>query len=57
MIIHRSAKMIETLLVSAYQKITSPKSLKDTIYGTARPRGAFLPLFAYEQLLVAEIFY
>jgi len=52
MIIHRSAKMIETLLVSAYQKITSPKSLKDTIYGTLLALAVlFCLLFAYEQLI------
>jgi hypothetical protein len=52
MIIHRSAKMIETLLVSAYQKITSPKSLKDTIYGTFLALAVlFCLLFAYEQLI------
>ena len=52
MIIHRSAKMIEELSLSAYQKITAPKSTKDTVYGTFLALAAlFCLLFAYEQFI------
>jgi hypothetical protein len=51
MIIHRSAKMIEALMFSAYQKITAPKTVKDTVYGTFLALAAlFCLLFAYEQI-------
>ena len=50
MFISRSGKMIEELLVTAYQKITAPKSVKDTIYGTFLALAVlFCVLFALEQ--------
>ncbi|MBL6595553.1 hypothetical protein AB8878_11670 [Alphaproteobacteria bacterium LSUCC0226] len=52
MIIYRSAKVIEELFLSAIQKITAPKSVKDTIYGTFLALAAlFCLLFAFEQLI------
>lgn len=51
MLISRSGKMIEDLLVAAYQKITAPKSIKDTIYGTFLALAVlFCLLYALEQL-------
>ncbi len=50
MFISRSGKMIEELLIAAYQKITAPKSVKDTIYGTFLALAVlFCVLFALEQ--------
>ena len=52
MIIHRSAKMIEELFLLAYQKITAPKSIMDTVYGTFLALAAlFCLLFAFEQFI------
>ena len=50
MLISRSGKMIEDLIVAAYQKIIAPKSIKETIYGTFMALAIlFCLLYVFEQ--------
>ncbi|MBL81080.1 MAG: hypothetical protein CMM80_00760 [Rhodospirillaceae bacterium] len=51
-IIGRSAKKIEEWLIAGFQKMISPKSIKDTIYGTIIALAVlFCLLFIFEQYL------